>query len=189
MGLFYEILSAVNNPNQQASVGQLGAIANGVQQVSELYHLDASATQSVISMVGNQLRSVLQQQRAGGGGEIAGNLMGQGTGGNPLENLIAQVARGTQSVESINSLIPSQIQQQLIERITQKTGLNADSIQGMLPSLIAVVLNFLNLGAALPGSQGSNSVLNAFLDSEKDGDVDLGDVVKFSNRFLNPPSS
>jgi len=43
------------------------------------------------------------------------------------------------------------------------------------------------MGASTSGVGGSNSLLNTFLDSDRDGDTDLGDVFKFANRFLNPP--
>jgi hypothetical protein len=43
------------------------------------------------------------------------------------------------------------------------------------------------LGAPTPGSIGTNPLLTGFLDGDKDGDVDLGDVFKFATRFLNSP--
>ena len=36
------------------------------------------------------------------------------------------------------------------------------------------------------GVPTKNGILNAFLDSDRDGDVDLGDAFKFGMRFLNP---
>lgn len=175
MGLFYEVLSAINNPNQQASVGQLGSIMNTVQQASAGHGLDASALQSIASLAGNYLRPALQQQGAtAGAGNLLGGLMGQVAGTNP-------------SLAALNSFLPPQLQQQMIQGIAQKTGLNATVIAGILPTLIPAVLGLLNMGAPKPGAQGSNPLLGAFLDSDRDGDTDLGDVLKFAGRFLNPP--
>ena len=72
MGLFFDVLSAINNPNQQANVEQLGGLTNEIQQVAGKFGLDAAATQSVVSAIGSQLRPALQQQA---------------TSGNPLDKL------------------------------------------------------------------------------------------------------
>ena len=173
MGLFFDVLGAINNPNQQANVEQLGGLTNEIQQVAGKFGLDASATQSVVSAIGSQLRPALQQQSASG---------------NPLDmgSLIGQFAGGGSNLGALQSLIPPQAQDLLLKGIAAKTGLNPSSAEGLIPSLLPTVLKFLNLGAATPGSIGSNPILTGFLDSDKDGDVDLGDVLKFATRFLNP---
>ena len=209
MGLFFDVLSAVNNPNQQASVGQLGALLGSVQQVSQQTGLDTGTTQNVISALGGALRPVLQQQSSemggsqlagmlgqlAGGGNPLGGMLGQATGGNPLGGVLGQAATAAMGGSmgggiggTLQSLIPAQMQQQLAQTVAQKTGLNPTMVQSMLPMLIPVVLGFLNLGANKPGVSGGsgNPLLSAFLDSDRDGDTDLGDVMKFSTRFLNP---
>ena len=60
MNLFDEILGAVNNPNQQASVDKLGNLVGMVQQVSGNNGMDAAMNQSVMSMVGSAVQSGLQ---------------------------------------------------------------------------------------------------------------------------------
>ena len=174
MGLFFDVLSAINNPNQQASVEQLGGLTNEVQQVAGKFGLDASATQSVVSVIGSQLRPALQQQA---------------TSGNPLDiaGLIGQVTGGGSNLGALQSIIPPQAQELLLQGIAGKTGLSASSAGELLPSLLPTVLKFLNLGAPTPGSTATNPLLTGFLDADKDGDVDLGDVFKFATRFLNPP--
>ena len=57
----------------------------------------------------------------------------------------------------------------------------------MLPTLIPLVLKFLQSGATQSAGQGSvdNTVLNRFLDSDGDGDVDISDALSLAKGFLN----
>jgi len=54
---------------------------------------------------------------------------------------------------------------------------------GLVGSLAPLLLKFLNLGSSSQGV-GSNPILTTFLDSNHDGNVDLGDALKFAGRFL-----
>lgn len=172
MGMFFDVLSAINNPNQQASVSQLEAITGSIQQAMTSQGMDASKTQSLISAMGGFLRPVLKQQQL---------VMGSGQ----LENLLDQMgaSRGTASV---SSLLPPQMQQQMIQGIAQKTGLSPNMLQGAMPVLVPAVLGLLSMGSKKPGSGGGNPLLSGFLDTDRDGDADLGDVFKFATRFLSP---
>jgi uncharacterized protein YidB (DUF937 family) len=181
MGLFFEVLSAINNPNQSASIDQLSSLTGSVQQLAAQNGLDVSTTQSVISALGGFLRPVLQQQ-AGSNASLEGIL--RQVGGGNLGGTVSQLAGGNLGATALDSLIPPALQQQIIQGIAQKTGLDAGMIQSLLPTLIPVVLNFLKMGNNTSG-QGGNSLLNTFLDSDRDGDTDLGDMMKFANRFLN----
>lgn len=180
MGLFFDVLSSINNPNQQGSVDTLSTILQTVQQVTGGNGVDASASQGILSVLGGITRSALQQQ--------------QGTVGAPsLEGMLGQLAGGALGgaggSAALQSLLPPGLQQQAVQAIAAKTGLNPTLIQTMLPSLISTVLGFLNMGAPAPGSRGTNPLLSAFLNSDNDSDVDMGDVLKFAGRFLNPPSA
>lgn len=173
MGLFFDVLSAINNPNQQGSVDQLGAIVNGIQQLAP--GVDASTTQTALSALTGVLRSTLKQHATTGGAGALENILGQFTGGAGLG--------------ALPSLLSSpQLQQQIAQVVAQKTGLNAGTVQSLLPGLITAALGFLKIGDAKPGTGTSNTVLNAFLDSDRDGSVDLGDALKFATRFFNPPA-
>lgn len=191
MGLFYEVLSAINNPNQQATIDQLGALTDSVQQMADQNGMDASATQSLMSALGGALGPVLKHQSGALGSTQLEDLIGQftGGGGHGLGGLLGQVAGGSGAMAVLQSMIPAEMQEQVIQSVAQKTGLDAGMIQGLLPSLIPVVMNVLNMGASVPGSQGANSILNMFLDSDRDGDTDLGDMLNFAKRFLNPPAA
>lgn len=172
MGLFFDVLSAINNPNQQASVPQLESITHSIQQMASTQGLDVTKTQSVLSALGSVLRPTLAQQQG---------VMGS----NQLEDLLGRVGAGTNPA-AMSSLFPPQIQQQLIQGVAQKTGISPNVLQSMLPTLIPAVLGLLGMGANKPGTSGGNPLLNAFLDGDRDGNTNLGDVFKFASRFLNP---
>ena len=173
MGLFFEILSAINNPNQNGSIEQLSTVMNGLKQVGG-DRVDPSTMQTVLSTVGGFLGPSLKQQILGGAFPIEG-ILGKLTGGNLDSSLLS-------------SILTPQLQEQIAQAVAQKTGMNATMIQTMLPSLLPAVLGFFKMGEGTAGSGASNSVLQAFLDSDKDGDTDLGDVFKFAGRFLNSPA-
>ncbi len=172
MGLFDQILGAVANPNQQASLGQLGSIVNTVNQLSDRTGADPSTIQSVLGIVGNYVRSSLQEKQATGGSEQAQALVNQysGTSANP---------------QAVNSLFSPTMQQQVAQVAAQRTGLDAGMIQQLLPLLVPVVLNFLQSGASAQNPQaGGNPVLNSFLDADRDGDVDIADAIKLASQYI-----
>jgi hypothetical protein len=177
MGLFDQILSAVNNPNQQASTDQLGTILNTVQQLSNRQGLNPSTTQTAISVVGNYVRSALQQQRNNGGNARAEAIVNQYGGTSP----------NTGALEALFS--PNQ-QRQVADAVAQRTGISTDQVLALLPILVPIVLNLLKQGSsrtanAPAANSGANPVLNTFLDSDGDGDIDVGDAMSLAGRFLN----
>ena len=172
MGLFDQILGAVANPNQQGSLGQLGNIVNSVQQMSDRTGTNPSTIQSVLSIVGSQVRSALQQKQATDGNEAAQSLVNQYAGTSP-------------NPQAVNSLFSPQIQQQVAQVAAQRTGLDAGMVQQLLPLAVPLVLNFLQSGANAQNPQGGgNSVLNSFLDADGDGDVDIADAIQMASRHL-----
>jgi hypothetical protein len=178
MGLFFDVLSAINNPNQNASVDQLSSITNTVQQLATSHNIEPSTMQTVMSSLGGALRPMLRQQASSGG---MGNVLGQ---------LAAGQMTGA-GLAGLSSFLTPQLQQQIAQTISQRTGLGAGTIQTMLPALVPVVMQLLNMGApkSTTGATGiaANPLLASFLDTDRDQDVDLGDVFKFAGRFLNPP--
>lgn len=170
MGLFDQIINAVSNPQQQASPDQLGGILGMAQQVAGNNGLDPSMTQTVISLLGGHVRSALQQKQATEGGDQVQSIVNQfaGLGSNP---------------QAVGALFSIGQQQNVANDISQRTGLNPSTIQSMLPVLVPLVLNLLRSGSNVGGA--GNPVLNAFLDADRDGDVDLGDVMGMAGQFLN----
>ncbi|HIK45938.1 MAG TPA: DUF937 domain-containing protein [Leptolyngbyaceae cyanobacterium M65_K2018_010] len=173
MSLFFDVLSSINNPNQQGSVDQLSSVFGSLQQLAGSQGVNADQMSSMLNALGGALQPALKQQ--------AGTL-----GAGQLENLVTQLA-GPGGLASLQSAIPPQMQQQLIQAVAQKSGLNAGLIQTMLPKLLPVVMGLLGMGAAKPGRGGGNALLNAFLNTNGAGGTDLGTVMKFAGRFLNPP--
>ncbi|MGB3239628.1 MAG: DUF937 domain-containing protein [Geitlerinemataceae cyanobacterium] len=173
MGLFDKIAGAINDPNLQASVGQLGEILGGVQQASNTQGMDASSTQAVISALGGHVRSALQEKRAS-----------EGIGG--VQNVINQFGGTGFNPQAVLALFSPQQQQQVSQAISGATGIDASMIQALLPTLIPTVLNFLKMGSTQGApTTGQNPILKGFLDTDGDGDVDLGDAISMAGRFLN----
>jgi hypothetical protein len=172
MGLFDQILGAVANPNQQGSLGQLGGIINTVQQLSQSTGADPSTIQSVLSVVGGQVRSALQDKQATDGNEAAQSLVNQYAGTSP-------------NPQAVNSLFSPEIQQQVAQVAAQRTGLDAGIVQQLLPLAVPLVLNFLQSGANAQNPQaGGNPVLSSFLDADGDGDVDIADAIQMASRYM-----
>lgn len=173
MGLFDQILGAIDNPNQQGNPDQLSQIVNTVQQVSGNSGVDVGTTQVAMSMLGGYVRSALQDVQSQSGNDRAQEIVNQFSGTSP--NLQA----------ALSLFSPNQISQ-IAEAISQRTGIDAGTIQSMIPVLIPVVLNLLKMGSNAQNPQsGSNSLLNSFLDSDGDNDVDIGDAMRLAGRFFN----
>ncbi len=172
MGLFDQILNAIDQPDRQASSNQLGNILGVVEQVSRGRDVNAVAMQTALSVVGRYVRSALQQQR-----EVAGQERVQE---------VVQRYSGTQpNPAAVEALFTPEQQQQVTRDLSQTSGLNLTTVQALLPTLVPLVLDLLRSGAQTQQpQQGNNPVLNTFLDSDRDGDVDLGDVVNLAGDFL-----
>ena len=172
MGLFDQVLSAVNNPGTQGSMDQIGGILNTVQQLSGNAGTDSSTMQSAMGVVGNFVRSSLQEKRNSEGEEQAQSLVDQFSGTTP-------------SSDAVNSLFSGAMQQQVVNAIAQRTGLDISMAQQMLPMLVPLVLQFLQSGTSSQNPQSAgNAVLNSFLDADGDGDVDISDAMGMASRFL-----
>ncbi|MEM6611953.1 MAG: DUF937 domain-containing protein [Cyanobacteria bacterium P01_C01_bin.72] len=171
MSIFKQILNAIDDPQKEASNNQLGSILDTVQQLSGSYQTNPSAVQSAMSIVGSYTKSALQQQRNQGGAAQVNQMLSQ--------------FGGTQaSPQVLSALFGSSQLQSMIGQIASRTGLNARTIQSMLPILVPLVLNLLRTGNNKNSVQGTNSVLNSFLDADGDGDVDISDMIAMASRHL-----
>jgi hypothetical protein len=169
MGLFFDVLSSINNPDQNGSVAQLETIMGTVQTLAKTQGIDTTQMQAVLSSAGGLLGPLLQQQQSNLPGEVnLGNLMGQISGGGA-------------PATALQSLFPPQMQEQLIQGISQQTGMNASMLQSLIPSLLPVITGLLSMGG---GKAGANPLLGAFINGGSG--ADLGEVFKFADRFLNP---
>ncbi len=161
MGLFDQILGAAENAGQLGELAQMGnMLANS--------GADSSTMQSALSVVGNQVRSALQEKQAN-------------EGAGAVEALINQFAGTSPNPQAVTSLFSGAMQDQVIDNVAQRTGLDLSQIQQMLPMLVPVILNFLKAG----GSQlASNPILSGFLDTDGDGDVDMADLMKLASQYM-----
>ena len=171
MSLFNQILNAIDNPEQEASTGQLNNILDTVQQLGNSYHTQPSSIESAMSIVGNFTRSALKEQRTQ-------------RGQTQVQQLINSYAGNRASSQIINTLFSNSQIQAMIQQISSRTGLNASTIQSMLPILVPLVLNMLKTGNNTRTNQAGNSVLNSFLDTDGDGDVDVADAMRMASRYL-----
>ncbi|OKH29210.1 DUF937 domain-containing protein [Chroogloeocystis siderophila] len=178
MGLFDQILGAINNPSQQASSGQLVNILNTVQQLSNSYHTNPSTMQSLMSIVGNYVRSGLQQKRSRDGYDQTQAFVNQYSGASP-------------NPQAVSGLFSQSQIQQLAQFAAQRTGLNPNMIVQMLPILVPVVLNLLQSGSRVQNApvantqtNNRNTVLDTFLDANGDGEVDIADAIQLAGRYL-----
>jgi hypothetical protein len=177
MDLFDAFMGAVANPQQSASVDQLGGLLGTVQQLSGQNGIDPGMMQTVMSMVGGQVQSSLQEQHSTMGADHVQGLLNQFSGG------------GSASNAAVSTLLNPQMQQQLAGAIAQKTGLDPNMLIGLLPMLVPVAMQFLQGGApAAPAGAaptgGGNPLLNMFLDKNHDGNLDLGDAMGVAAQFM-----
>ena len=171
MSLFNQILQALDNPEQAASKEQLGGILEAVQQISKDNQAPTSDLESAMSIVGQFTRSALQSQRSQGGDY-------------PVQQLINNFAGNQSSSQAIESLFGNSKLQDMIEQVSSRTGLNANVVRGMLPTLVPLILNLLKTGQNSRSLKQGNPVLNSFLDSDGDGDVDMADAMRMASQYL-----
>jgi hypothetical protein len=51
MSLFFDVLSSINNPNQQGSVDQLGSVFNSVQQLASSQGMNTDQMSSLTCII------------------------------------------------------------------------------------------------------------------------------------------
>lgn len=171
MSIFNQILSAIDNPEREASSNQLGTILDTVQQLSGSYQANPDTVQTAMSIVGNYTKSALQQKR--------------NEAGTAQVNQVINQFSGTQANSQVLSNLFSNSQlQDMMQQISRRTGLKSPTIQAILPTLVPLVLNLLKTGNKKGNLQDNNPVVASFLDSDGDGDVDLTDAISMASRYL-----
>ncbi|MBP0022075.1 MAG: DUF937 domain-containing protein [Cyanobacteria bacterium SBLK] len=170
MSLFNTILGALDSPDRSGSSDGLGAILNTVQSLSQANQANPENLQSAMSIVGKHVRSSLQEKRTH-------------EGENSVQAIVNQFSGTSPSSQVVQILFSNPQVQQIAGEVEAKTGLSAAMIQAMLPSLVPLVLQFLQSGTDVRDPQ-NNSVLNAFLDADGDGDVDIADAMQMASRYL-----
>ncbi|MBD1910062.1 MULTISPECIES: DUF937 domain-containing protein [unclassified Leptolyngbya] len=170
MAMFFDVLSAINNPNLQGNVAQLETVVNTVQQFAADHHIPPSTMQTILSALGGLVQANIRHGGLGSG--QLGNLLGQTLGGG--------------GAAGVQALFPPPIQQQFAQEVGQRTGLDTGVIQAGLPLLLPAVLKLLNMGNPKSEAGGANPLLTMFLDGDRDGDTDLGEVFRLATHYINP---
>lgn len=170
MGLFDQVANALSNPNQAASSSQLNSILGTVSQLSGRQGVDASTTQTLMTVVGQHLRGALKTRSSADKSES--------------EALVNRYSGTEANPEAVQAILSPQEQAETVEDAAQKTGIDSQTIQTLLPIVVPLILQFLQSGANKQSGQSGNSVLETFLDSDRDGDIDVGDAMSVAGRFL-----
>ncbi len=173
MSLFDQVLNAINDPTRQGSVSQVAGAIQLLRQTAGSQNLQSDTTTLLVSTLGRYVQNSLQQKRATEGDAAAAHLVDQYSGTQP-------------NPDAVSALFSPVQKQQATQDLAQKTGLNGELIAQLLPTLLPLILQFLQTGASTGGaSQASaNPVLQAFLDSDRDGDVDVSDLLGAASTFL-----
>ena len=173
MGLLDQVMGAIQDPERQASMMQMGQIMMAANKLGKQNNADSATMQQAATVVGGFVRSALQEKRTNEGAAAAQAVVRQGT---------------TDGAGAISSLFTQQQQQQVAQAVSDRTGIDANQVLALLPVLIPLVMKLLNQGSGKAGTtaaaDSSNPLLSAFLDGDGDGDVDLGDMIGMASKFM-----
>ena len=170
MGLFDQVMGAIADPRRQASAGQMAQILGTAKQLAQENNADSDTMQQAMSVIGGFVRSSLQEKRQQSGDEAAQALIDQGSANGAA--VIPQLFNSGQLSEMVTA-------------VTQRTNLNSNQVQGILPVVLPLVMRFLSAGNAKQGMPADgNPILTAFLDGDGDGDVDMGDMLGMAGKFM-----
>ncbi len=79
MGIFDQVMGAIQDPSREASIGQLGQIVSMAQQVAQANNANSSTTQQAASVVGSFVQSALREKQQTQGMDAVLDLVKQGT--------------------------------------------------------------------------------------------------------------
>jgi hypothetical protein len=175
MGLFDQVMKAVADPSRQASASQLTNILGAAKQIGQQNNADSDTMQQAMSVIGGFVRTSLNEKRKAEGDDAAQALIEQGAANGAA--VIPQLFNNAQMTE-------------MVAAVAQKTNLNTNQVQGILPMVLPLVMQFLNTGSRKQGAPGAapatgkNPILTAFLDGDGDGDIDMGDMMGMAGKFM-----
>ena len=171
MGLFDQVMGAIADPKRQASAKQMADILGSAKQIGQQNNASSDNMQQAMSVIGGFVRSSLKDKRQQQGPEAAQALIEEGSANGA--SVIPKLFNNSQLTEMVSA-------------VTQKSGLNANQVQGILPMVLPLVMRFLSSGNAKGGASATdnNPILMAFLDGDGDGDVDMGDMLGMAGKFM-----
>lgn len=183
MNLFDAVSEALADPERETAPsdvekfagllkGVLGASPEGGESTPpEIIKPDQ--TQAVVGVLGSLLKNALTEKKAA-------------TGPAGIEDTLQQLGSGSGAVDILKNILGAGKVDAGIQQAGEKSGLNPQTIMAMAPVLMPVVLKLLKSGQKKSDATASadNPVLNAFLDSDRDGDVDLADALRLAGGYL-----
>ncbi len=171
MGLFDQVLGAIADPKRQASAKQMTDILGSAKQIGQQNNASSDNMQQAMSVIGGFVRASLKDKRETQGPEAAQALIEEGSANGA--SVIPKLFSNSQLTEMVSA-------------VTQKSGLNANQVQGILPLVLPLVMRFLGSGNVKGGTPTTNNnpILTAFLDGDGDGDVDMGDMLGMAGKFM-----
>jgi len=179
MGIFDTILSAIDNPDQQGSNDDISNVLGNIQRISQDYNVNPDTLADAVSVVGNYVKGSLQETKNNEGESQVNNILNQLSGA-PTDSDPDNILNNP----NLGLLFNLPQVQEMIEQIGSRTGLPEPIVRSILPSLVNVVVKFVQTGSFQDNSLVNNPVARMFLDGDKDGDVDLGDAMKLASRYL-----
>jgi uncharacterized protein YidB (DUF937 family) len=136
----------------------------------------------IANLIGGFLKPMLQEQHAVGGAQ-------------GVDSFLQDIKQSANSPDQLRQVLGADRVDQMVGRAEQKTGLDASAIFRLLPIVLPAVIGLLQSGrpaaapavtaaTGAPAGGQTNPILAQFLDSDRDGDVDMADVVRLTSRFL-----
>jgi hypothetical protein len=195
MNFFDVLVSSMQDPQagtQKSDLeGLLGALLGGSPAAAQqsARQIPAEAAEGLAGTIGHVLKPALRE--AGQQGGVEG-----------IDALLGSLKQNANSPQALERTLGRERMDQMVTQAQQKSGLPVDAIMSMLPIIIPALVGLLQSGAragtapSAPSAQtgattddpfaslASNPLLKGFLDSDRDGDVDMQDLVRLGSKFL-----
>lgn len=188
MNFFDILVSSIQDPNtgtQKSDLqGLLGALTGATAQTAPA-QMPAGTAEGLAGAIGSMLKPALREAGQSGGME-------------GIDALLGSLKQNANSPRQLEQTLGRDRMEQMVGRAQQKSGLPADTIMSMLPVILPALISLLQSGSrsGAPSAQagatagnplgglGSNPLLQSFMDSDGDGDVDMADLVAMGSKFL-----
>jgi uncharacterized protein YidB (DUF937 family) len=181
MSLFDAVLASLNDPSRATQQSDLESLASAFSGGGA----SSANTGQIANLIGGFLKPMLQEQHAVGGAQ-------------GVDSFLQDIKQSANSPDQLRQVLGADRMDQMVGRAEQKTGLDASVIFRLLPIVLPAVIGLLQSGrpattptvTAATGATGApvggqtNPILAQFLDSDRDGDVDMADVVRLTSQFL-----
>lgn len=168
----------LDDPHRVGDAREFGYVTSGLLALTgPVAHGRPACARTVLSVVGSYVRAALRDVRRREGDHRAIAVVDAYEGTSPHD-------------EAVAALFPGRERRRVERAVVQETGLVLASVRRLLPAVVPMVLKLLHAGAPAVGGavarRRENPVLIAFLLAERDGDVELGEVVHLLADHLGP---